>query len=351
MSNNALTGAILWTLAALVGLALILAAVRFMRGSRQGTYVAGGRNRRPRLAVIDATPVDTQRRLVLIRRDHVEHLVLIGGQSDLVIERGIPIAPQPQQVAPPPQTAAAVQRPMPMEPASPEPVTSYSERPIVQPEHVAPTASSNVAGGVAAGSVAASAASAQERQESLEPAPMSAREVYEQQAAELRERERQQASVEPEMEQQQSLPSHSVAPPSEEEAIANQDTASEEAVSIGTDMSFAEEPRIDLPEPQQEWASVSRAEPYFTMPAPDQHPSDAAPDAPHEQPAFVDQRAEAAHTGQDMESHVAVEPEPATADEPQAELDENGEEDPDLTLEREMSRLLDDLGDDRNTRS
>lgn len=110
MSDSTVTGAILWTLAALVGLALILAAIKFVRGSRQGTYVAGGRNRRPRLAVIDAAPVDTQRRLVLIRRDHVEHLVLIGGQSDLVIERGIPIAPQPQPVPQPDHEALAGQR-------------------------------------------------------------------------------------------------------------------------------------------------------------------------------------------------------------------------------------------------
>ncbi len=49
----------------------------------------GGRNRQPRLAVMDQTPVDTRRRLVLIRRDNVEHLLLIGGPSDVVVEQAI----------------------------------------------------------------------------------------------------------------------------------------------------------------------------------------------------------------------------------------------------------------------
>src|ERR1700688_2887595 len=56
-----------------------------------------GRGRQPRLAVIDAASVDGRRRLVLIRRDNVEHLIMIGGPSDVVIEpnivRAIPTAP------------------------------------------------------------------------------------------------------------------------------------------------------------------------------------------------------------------------------------------------------------------
>jgi flagellar biogenesis protein FliO len=43
----------------------------------------------PRLAVIDATSVDGRRRLVLVRRDNVEHLILIGGPTDVVIEQAI----------------------------------------------------------------------------------------------------------------------------------------------------------------------------------------------------------------------------------------------------------------------
>ena len=40
---------------------------------------AGRRGRQARLAIVDAANVDGRRKLVLIRRDNLEHLVLIGG--------------------------------------------------------------------------------------------------------------------------------------------------------------------------------------------------------------------------------------------------------------------------------
>ena len=50
---------------------------------------ANARGRQPRLAVIDAASVDGRRRLVLIRRDNVEHLLMIGGPTDVVVEPNI----------------------------------------------------------------------------------------------------------------------------------------------------------------------------------------------------------------------------------------------------------------------
>jgi hypothetical protein len=43
----------------------------------------------PRLAVTEQAYVDRTRRLVLIRRDDVEHLIMTGGPVDVVIETGI----------------------------------------------------------------------------------------------------------------------------------------------------------------------------------------------------------------------------------------------------------------------
>ena len=43
----------------------------------------------PRLAVLEQASVDRMRRLVLIRRDDVEHLIMTGGPVDVVIETGI----------------------------------------------------------------------------------------------------------------------------------------------------------------------------------------------------------------------------------------------------------------------
>jgi flagellar protein FliO/FliZ len=70
---------------ALIGLAAWL--VRRFAGNRLGANTTRGRM--PRLAVIDAAAVDGRRRLVLVRRDNIEHLLMIGGPSDIVVESNI----------------------------------------------------------------------------------------------------------------------------------------------------------------------------------------------------------------------------------------------------------------------
>ena len=55
----------------------------------------------PRLAVIDAAAVDGRRRLVLVRRDNVEHLLMIGGPTDIVVEPNIVRAMPARDQAPP----------------------------------------------------------------------------------------------------------------------------------------------------------------------------------------------------------------------------------------------------------
>jgi len=47
------------------------------------------RGRQPRIAVIEAANVDARRRLLLIRRDNTEHLLMIGGPTDIVVEPNI----------------------------------------------------------------------------------------------------------------------------------------------------------------------------------------------------------------------------------------------------------------------
>src|SRR3954468_2664158 len=70
---------------ALIGVAAWL--VRRFATSRLGPNTQRGRM--PRLAVIDAAAVDGRRRLVLVRRDNVEHLLMIGGPTDIVVEPNI----------------------------------------------------------------------------------------------------------------------------------------------------------------------------------------------------------------------------------------------------------------------
>jgi flagellar protein FliO/FliZ len=42
-----------------------------------------------RLGVVEHASVDGKRRLILVRRDNVEHLIMTGGPVDVVIETGI----------------------------------------------------------------------------------------------------------------------------------------------------------------------------------------------------------------------------------------------------------------------
>ncbi|KXF77003.1 hypothetical protein ATN84_13530 [Paramesorhizobium deserti] len=81
-----IAGFILLFLLILVAIVIVFAIIRRLTG---GTFVAGGRGRAPRLSVMDAAAVDNRRRLVLVRRDDVEHLILIGGPTDVVVEQNI----------------------------------------------------------------------------------------------------------------------------------------------------------------------------------------------------------------------------------------------------------------------
>jgi len=47
----------------------------------------GGREKR--LGIVEQSSVDGRRKLVLVRRDDVEHLIMTGGPVDVVIETGI----------------------------------------------------------------------------------------------------------------------------------------------------------------------------------------------------------------------------------------------------------------------
>lgn len=150
--------ALLWTFAALVLLVIVLIIVKLVRNLTFGTFVAGGRNRKTRLAVMDATAVDSHRRLVLVRRDDIEHLLLIGGPTDVVVERDIrlsaprrpaltgdggsqqPVAvakPRPPQPTPAPARQAPAPQPVsaapPARQRAPEPVPKPGRRVISRP--------------------------------------------------------------------------------------------------------------------------------------------------------------------------------------------------------------------------
>ncbi len=51
--------------------------------------VSAGAGRVKRLAIVEVAAVDAKRRLVLVRRDDCEHLLLLGAAQDVVVEAGI----------------------------------------------------------------------------------------------------------------------------------------------------------------------------------------------------------------------------------------------------------------------
>ena len=73
---------------ALIGLLSWLAR-RFGLGGR----LIPNKGKQRRLSIIEVMALDSRRKLVLLRRDSTEHLVLLGPGRDLLVERGID-APQ-----------------------------------------------------------------------------------------------------------------------------------------------------------------------------------------------------------------------------------------------------------------
>ncbi|MDF1607438.1 flagellar biosynthetic protein FliO [Hoeflea sp. YIM 152468] len=146
-------GATLLTAILIVAVALLALVGVFwlIRARASSTFIRGGKTRLPRLAVLDATAVDTRRRLVLIRRDDVEHLVMIGGPTDIVIESRISSqqtqsdGPQVQsQDQRPPQQAHSAS----VQPALPTAVTAAVASTAAKAAPAAKTESAPAAGSI-----------------------------------------------------------------------------------------------------------------------------------------------------------------------------------------------------------
>ncbi|MFN0264124.1 hypothetical protein ACKTEK_09640 [Tepidamorphus sp. 3E244] len=84
-------------------IALSAALIRGFAGMR-GNPGGSRKGRKTRLAVGEWIAVDDKRKLVLVRRDNVEHLLLIGGGADIVVESDTGSLKQ-QNTAPSPRPA------------------------------------------------------------------------------------------------------------------------------------------------------------------------------------------------------------------------------------------------------
>ena len=128
---------------AALAILLIFLVWLFRKISGNATKQAS-RNRVPRLSISDSTAIDDKRYLVLVRRDNIEHLVLIGGGNDIVVESDIVRVPAAQQPAPMKAPAVAKDQDS---AAKPEPADA--------PAAAAPIAAAATAGAATAAVVAA----------------------------------------------------------------------------------------------------------------------------------------------------------------------------------------------------
>ena len=115
-----------WVTGIAVVILVLLIIWMIIRTIRRPRMATGRRSKQARLAVTDAAAIDSNRRLVLLRRDDVEHLIMIGGPTDIIIENDIrknaparAISQETRLAAPAPAPAPAQQAPAPEQSQTP----------------------------------------------------------------------------------------------------------------------------------------------------------------------------------------------------------------------------------------
>jgi flagellar protein FliO/FliZ len=126
---------------AIIAILLALFAIVLKRIGGNRFAMSGGergRGRQPRLGIVDVYDLDRQRQLVLLRRDNVEHLVMLGGANDFVVESNIVRMPASRAMAPQaqmqpgyaPHGAAPVPGPEAGQERAPMPEVGYAPQPV-----------------------------------------------------------------------------------------------------------------------------------------------------------------------------------------------------------------------------
>jgi flagellar biogenesis protein FliO len=118
-------GILLTIIAVLIAIIVIFLAMRMFNQRVRG-------RRGQRLGISEYHELDKTRRLVLVRRDDVEHLILIGGEQDLVVESGI-ASGQSQQTDQPQYEEPQYSDPTPIRMA-PRPAVFGDRRPSFRPD-------------------------------------------------------------------------------------------------------------------------------------------------------------------------------------------------------------------------
>src|SRR5208282_1805343 len=99
-----------WILAAIafgVAIVLILKIIEIAVDLRR-RIPGGSRSRQLRLGFVETFDLDGERQLLLVRRDNVEHLLMIGGPNDVLVESGI-VRVEPREARAPRSAELAIQ--------------------------------------------------------------------------------------------------------------------------------------------------------------------------------------------------------------------------------------------------
>jgi flagellar protein FliO/FliZ len=85
---------VLFLAVAMIGGAFFLRQYLGGAGPAQAVGALFGPKPARRLSVTEQYNIDSRRRLILVRRDDVEHLIMTGGPVDVLIETGIGAPPE-----------------------------------------------------------------------------------------------------------------------------------------------------------------------------------------------------------------------------------------------------------------
>jgi len=129
---------LVWLIIAIV---VVVGGIWIARRLLRGRF-RGGWSGEIRLDVVDAAPIDNRRRLVLVRRDDVEHLIVIGGHTEFVVESNIRRNEHRAEHKTP--TAEPVEKAAIAQPTTPRPARSAAspsanqQKAVLQPDQTNP---------------------------------------------------------------------------------------------------------------------------------------------------------------------------------------------------------------------
>lgn len=79
---------VMFSVLAAIAIAAVIGVRAYMSGTSPSELLFKPRPE-PRLSVVEQANIDGKRKLLLVRRDDVEHLIMTGGPVDVVLETGI----------------------------------------------------------------------------------------------------------------------------------------------------------------------------------------------------------------------------------------------------------------------